>query len=272
MPIVNVGDKGNIKSEITGKNLWQFEESCSSKIGKMTVFVKDGTPFTLHAGTYTFSCKGTLGNTDAPLFLTLEDKTKIQAFRILHNEKNFKKTFTIAKKAISIEFVSNAAFGTDGTIYNIQLERNSVTSSYTPYTPVQSLTLQTPNGLPGIKVERDGNYTDKDGQQWISDEITMVERIQRIGRIASYNGEQIDTEYMSSYGELSTGAEVIYVLKESIVIPLTEEEISMFKEMHTNYPITTVLNDENADMELTYTVDTQSYVDTKIAEISKAIL
>ena len=37
----------------------------------------------------------------------------------------------------------------------------------------QSLTLATPNGLPGIPVTKDGNYTDADGQQWICDEIDL---------------------------------------------------------------------------------------------------
>lgn len=64
----------------------------------------------------------------------------------------------------------------------------------------------------------------------------------------------------------------MYILKSPIEQDLTPEEIAAYKALHTNYPTTTVLNDENADMELTYTVDTQSYVDTKIAEISKAIL
>lgn len=35
----------------------------------------------------------------------------------------------------------------------------------------QSLTLSTPNGLPGIPVDSGGNYTDADGQQWVCDEI-----------------------------------------------------------------------------------------------------
>ena len=35
---------------------------------------------------------------------------------------------------------------------------------------------------------------------------------------------------------------------------------------------TEVINDGGCNMELTYTVDTQSYVDTKIAEVSKAII
>lgn len=37
----------------------------------------------------------------------------------------------------------------------------------------QSLTLATPNGLPGVPVSKDGNYTDADGQQWVCDEIDL---------------------------------------------------------------------------------------------------
>ena len=35
----------------------------------------------------------------------------------------------------------------------------------------QSLTLATPNGLPGVPVSKDGNYTDSNGQQWVCDEM-----------------------------------------------------------------------------------------------------
>src|SRR5699024_3712366 len=35
----------------------------------------------------------------------------------------------------------------------------------------QSLTLSTPNGLPGIPVDSGGNYIDADGQQWICGEV-----------------------------------------------------------------------------------------------------
>ena len=37
----------------------------------------------------------------------------------------------------------------------------------------QSLTLATPNGLPGVPVTKDGNYTDQNGQQWVCDEIDL---------------------------------------------------------------------------------------------------
>lgn len=38
----------------------------------------------------------------------------------------------------------------------------------------QTITVQTPNGLPGIPVESGGNYTDENGQQWICDEIDFA--------------------------------------------------------------------------------------------------
>lgn len=38
----------------------------------------------------------------------------------------------------------------------------------------QTLTVSTPNGLPGIPVSSGGNYTDDNGQQWICDEIDFA--------------------------------------------------------------------------------------------------
>ena len=38
----------------------------------------------------------------------------------------------------------------------------------------QTLTLQTPNALPGIPVSSGGNYTDENGQQWVCDEVDLA--------------------------------------------------------------------------------------------------
>ena len=48
---------------------------------------------------------------------------------------------------------------------------------------LHTITLSTPNGLCGVPVSSDGNYTDANGQQWLCDEIDFVNgvRIQRIG-------------------------------------------------------------------------------------------
>lgn len=48
----------------------------------------------------------------------------------------------------------------------------------------QSLTISTPNGLPGIPVESGGNFTDADGQQWICDVVDFGKNvlIQNVGK------------------------------------------------------------------------------------------
>ena len=49
----------------------------------------------------------------------------------------------------------------------------------------KTITLPTPNGLPGIPVTSGGNYTDQNGQQWVCDEIDL-ERGVKVQRIASF--------------------------------------------------------------------------------------
>ena len=46
----------------------------------------------------------------------------------------------------------------------------------------QTLTLQTPTGLPGIPVTSNGNYTDQNGQQWVCDEVDLERgvKVQRV--------------------------------------------------------------------------------------------
>lgn len=57
-------------------------------------------------------------------------------------------------------------------------------TSYEPYKPAQKLIIPTPNGLPGIPVSSDGNYTDADGRQWVCDEVDFKKGVyvQRIGK------------------------------------------------------------------------------------------
>lgn len=54
---------------------------------------------------------------------------------------------------------------------DIQLEESSKPTAYEPYHEPQSMSVTTPNGLPGIPVTSGGNYTDENGQQWICDEV-----------------------------------------------------------------------------------------------------
>lgn len=67
--------------------------------------------------------------------------------------------------------------------YNkLMLNVGNTALPYEVYQGCQLLTLQTPNGLPGIPVSSGGNYTDSAGQQWIADyiDLTRGKYVQRV--------------------------------------------------------------------------------------------
>lgn len=68
---------------------------------------------------------------------------------------------------------------------DIQLEESSKPTAYEPYYEPQSMSVTTPNGLPGIPVASGGNYTDENGQQWICDEVDFGRGVY-VQRIASF--------------------------------------------------------------------------------------
>ena len=63
----------------------------------------------------------------------------------------------------------------------------------------QSMSISTPNGLPGIPVDSGGNYTDAGGQQWVCDEVNDSKRIQRIEQI-EFDGSP-DESWQISFNE-----------------------------------------------------------------------
>ena len=56
-------------------------------------------------------------------------------------------------------------------------DSGSISVDITGESDAQSMTIATPNGLPGIPVTSGGNYTDADGQQWVCDEIDFARGI-----------------------------------------------------------------------------------------------
>jgi hypothetical protein len=76
----------------------------------------------------------------------------------------------------------------------------------------QTLTLQTPNALPGIPVSSGGNYTDENGQQWVCDEVDLargvyVQRITKIKLTSSMKwmkaGNNVD-RYFCTFARINT--------------------------------------------------------------------
>lgn len=69
-------------------------------------------------------------------------------------------------------------------------DSGSITIDVTGNNGAQSVTIATPNGLPGIPVTSGGNYTDANGQQWICDEIDFargvyVKRLEVISHVVA---------------------------------------------------------------------------------------
>ena len=65
---------------------------------------------------------------------------------------------------------------------------------------------------------------------------------------------------------------VVGLLKEPIVTELSSEEVQKILAIHTNKPNSTIWNDQNADMQITYVADAKNYIDNKFTELSDAII
>lgn len=131
----------------------------------------------------------------------------------------------------------------------------------------QQLAISTPNGLPGIPVDSGGNFTDETGQQWVCDEVDFERGVyvQRIQKILGYSDESVLSPYMSTTGQLTTGATVIYVLAAPIETPLSAEELAAYAALRS-YNGTTIVSTEApvAGLSARYVADGAAYIDGKI--------
>lgn len=65
---------------------------------------------------------------------------------------------------------------------------------------------------------------------------------------------------------------IVKVLKEPIETPLTAEQIAAYKALHSNYPTTTILNNNGAGLMVKYGADTKLYIDNKFAELAAQLV
>ena len=194
VPIASAGDDGEINVKVIGKNL--IDTSVEGKIkvddgvtwtintdGSVTIegtaaggrsilrlFDKDFNPGikTLHDGTYTLSL-GVDSIPDGVSFLIGHYKGSVYAGNLARlSSSTIEETFSIVDCGILDGYIQVD----EGTTVNLtvypQLEIGSTATPYEPYQS-QSLTFQTPNGLLGVKVNADENFTDNTGQKWLCD-------------------------------------------------------------------------------------------------------
>lgn len=169
VPIVNAGEGGSITVEVTGRNLlkpnshktyYEFPLKANTVMTLMT----NGKPS--QGGNIKFSA------TDGSDVWFPIDAGQTRVCKSIGN-KDVKGFYNLLEVGGGLEYMFAV-----GDI-----------KTYTPYVEPQSLTLQTPNGLPGVPVSKDGNHTDQNGQQWVCDEIDLArgKYVQRIGHNANVN-------------------------------------------------------------------------------------
>lgn len=217
VPIVSVGDKGNINLDFTGRNLIPNNYKSTTHNGITYTVLDDGS--VLANGT----AAGDVHGYSRFVLMIKPD---------FHQKKNLYlsggKNGSIIISYTNMKDKSYASYGPGVLIPNefdyskypdacIQIQITNGTTAnnvlikpmlnvgdsalpFEPYKEPQSLTLSTPNGLPGVKADSDGNYTDKNGQQWICDErdYERGKYVQRIGKFI-YDGS-IDENWVADTG------------------------------------------------------------------------
>lgn len=113
----------------------------------------------------------------------------------------------------------------------------------------QTLTLPTPNGLPGIPVTSGGNYTDPQGQQWVCDEINL-ERGVRVQRVKVLN--LLDANGFDNNGTWHINAKTYFGAGTSYIPMVWHDSIT--KCLCTTFPVqmTSYSTGSNADLSLYY--------------------
>ena len=203
--IESAGDKGNLNVMVRGKNIFPGPEQPKT-------VEQNGLTFSYKDGMYTLT--GTSNeNTWFNIYPVIDKTTSISpthngnaicsdgkiavvnglknklcniAFREVDN-KNSTTVITASNNKKMLQHNASGVFiyappGSYSDTFTLMITGENQTEDYEPYHTPQTLTLSTPNGLPGIPVSSGGNYTDENGQQWVCDEIDL-ERGKYVQRI-----------------------------------------------------------------------------------------
>lgn len=206
VPLVSAGDGGGIEVNVNGRNIIKHIEvggNATTNGDTITIgafgdayffvipySIPDGTVVTLSFDAGAFS-----GTLELAIYNELD--------KVITVAPNSRNTFTFAyRKNIHdgrILVDDRARTVENVTISNIQLAIGTVATAYDS-SAVQTLSIATPNGLPGIPVSSGGNYTDTSGQQWICDEVDLARGVY-VQRVMQTTFDGSADEGWFTYGE-----------------------------------------------------------------------
>lgn len=127
------------------------------------------------------------------------------------------------------------------TIYPMIRLAKDTDTSYQAYKE-SVITIQTPNGIAGVKVNSDGNYTDENGQQWICDEIIKYadgtgKMIKRINKVIA---DGVNLAFLERY---STDNNVVYRFDSNDTPGMKLEHSEELPPLMSSHFIATNFND-----------------------------
>lgn len=214
--IKNTGDDGVLEVIVRGNNLY-YEGDLSISDVKYTDFI----PWTGKSEIFV-SFYAKTNSVDGALNIAIDYYDANKA-KLGGNGWSYKCGNTFAKYSVS--FTGEGAAGTGKNVdlrdvrffkARFRIGNNATTHidykdivisdsegvEFTGYQPPQILSLSTPNGLPGIKVDSGGNYTDSNGQQWICDEMDFKrgKYVQRIKKVVFNGSEDWNLQSISQKG------------------------------------------------------------------------
>lgn len=195
VPMVSAGEGGSIVVKVNGKNLLPDNVVSAGAFvgGAGNVYTAKSTGNNLIATvrllagvTYTLSQRLVSGTGALPCIII----RKPDGTNIISNYANSNNpvTYTATEDVtadIRLQSQASATETTIGDSYAVMLEFGSRATVFEPYKDGGSMTVNTPNGLPGIPVASGGNYTDENGQQWICNERDY-ERGVYVQRVLAY--------------------------------------------------------------------------------------
>ena len=205
VPILNAGENGSITVEVTGRNLIDGKRLEIGGFGG-----SNGQPFVTNTRIRIENIKIEQGKIyslgfDKSKYVMANnhvfdaDGNRLSGWDIISPlpDKAASLSLSFKKSDDSECFESDVNY----LAGNIILNEGTSVLPYEPYHVPQSLALATPNGLPGVPVSKDGNYTDQNGQQYICDEVDLGrgKYVQRVKDFIINQNTNISTS-MGIYG------------------------------------------------------------------------
>ena len=264
VPIVSAGDGGIVAVRVTGKNLiqpytkntriskngatmdydvaTQLVHIYGTTTGLADLYIEtQQIPFHVKSAV-TMSLTEVSGNIPASVTVQYSDFTTL-GLSCTASKPYDTGAFDHSDAPGFLRFVVNIPEGlTIDCLFKVQLELGVTATTYETYHE-QTLTLSTPNGLPGIPVTSGGNYTDQNGQQWVCDEVDLERgvKVQRVDKTA--------------FDSTKTLTEQNAILTTPIETPLTSAEIAAYKALTAYGPDTVVQAGDGAGVRLDYQRD-----------------